>query len=64
VEPGNDGKVTVVDLRTRKEVLVTHIIPKELEKVQDVRLLADAMHFYLSLTSKPILSKIKWRILG
>src|SRR5262249_17319217 len=53
VEPGNDGKVTVIDLRTRKDVLVTRLAPKDLEKVQDFRLLADASHFYLIVNKQP-----------
>jgi tetratricopeptide (TPR) repeat protein len=56
VEPANENKVTVVDLRFRTEVLLTwtdskgnrQLDPKDLEKVQDIRLLADPMHFYLA----------------
>jgi len=53
VEPANEGKVTVVDLRTRKEVLVTRLGPKDLEKVQDIHLLSDRNHFFLTINKQP-----------
>jgi outer membrane protein assembly factor BamB/tetratricopeptide (TPR) repeat protein len=52
VEPANDYKVTVVDLRTRKEVLVHHLLPKDLEKVQDIRLVSDRDRFYIAINKQ------------
>jgi len=52
VEPGNDGKVTVVDLRTRKEVLIAHLMPEDIEKVQEIHLLGDRDHFYLAIAKQ------------
>jgi hypothetical protein len=48
VEPNNNGKVTVYDLRTSQKVLDAQMEPKDLEKVQDVRLLVDAERYYLA----------------
>jgi hypothetical protein len=50
VEP--DGKFTVLDLATQKEVLKNEIDPKYLEKVQNVSLVRDNSLFYLA-TNKP-----------
>lgn len=47
VEP--DGKVTVIDLNTRKEVLKGALDPKHLAKAQYVHLLADAQNYYLAI---------------
>jgi outer membrane protein assembly factor BamB len=52
VEPGNEGKVTVVDLRTHKEVLITHLDSKDLEKVQEVHLLTDRNRFYITINKQ------------
>ncbi|HEV3258768.1 MAG TPA: PQQ-binding-like beta-propeller repeat protein, partial [Gemmataceae bacterium] len=53
VEPDKDGKVTVIDLHTRKEVLVTRIDPAKLEKVAEdgVHLLRDNDHYYLTINA-------------
>lgn len=52
VEPGNECKVTVVDMRTHKEVLVARLLPKDLEKVQDVHLLSDRNLFYITINKQ------------
>src|SRR5439155_24956629 len=52
VEPGNEGKVTVVDLRTYKEVLITHLKPEDIEKVQEIHFLADRDYFYLTIAKQ------------
>jgi hypothetical protein len=43
-----DGKVTVVDLRSRREVLRSALDPAHLKDVQEVHLLADGKRFYLA----------------
>jgi hypothetical protein len=43
-----DGKVTVVDLRTRQEVLRASIDAAHLKDVQEVHLLADGQRFYVA----------------
>jgi hypothetical protein len=52
LEPANESKVTVVDLRTHKEVLVTRLNPKDVEKVQELHLLADRNYFYLAINKQ------------
>jgi hypothetical protein len=52
VEPANDCKVTVVDLRTQKEVLVTRLLPNDVEKVQEMRLLADRNLFFVAINKQ------------
>jgi outer membrane protein assembly factor BamB len=47
VEP--DGTVTVVDLRSRQEVLQTAVDPDHLRKVQEVLLLQDSDQFFLAI---------------
>jgi outer membrane protein assembly factor BamB/tetratricopeptide (TPR) repeat protein len=53
VEPGNEGKATVVDLRSRKEVLISHLLPQDIEKVQQIHVLADRDYFYLAINKQP-----------
>ncbi|HJT76737.1 MAG TPA: PQQ-binding-like beta-propeller repeat protein, partial [Gemmataceae bacterium] len=43
-----DGKVTVIDLRTQKEVLRATLDPKPPEKTQGVSLLSDRSHYYVA----------------
>src|SRR5262249_43011605 len=43
-----DGKVTVIDLRSHREVLRSALDPAHLKEVQDVHLLADGQRFYLA----------------
>jgi outer membrane protein assembly factor BamB/tetratricopeptide (TPR) repeat protein len=43
-----DGKVTVVDLRSRREVLRAALDPAHLKDVQEVHLLADGQRIYLA----------------
>jgi hypothetical protein len=50
IEPANEGKVTILDLRTKKELLVTKIDAKYLDKVQEVHLLDDPERFYLAIS--------------
>ena len=45
---GPDGKATVIDLRTLKEVLRVTLDPKPPEKSQGVSLLTDRAHYYLA----------------
>jgi outer membrane protein assembly factor BamB len=47
VEPGNEGKVTAVDLNTGRVVLRTRVFPKDLDKVQQAHLLRDKDLYYL-----------------
>jgi hypothetical protein len=49
VEPGNGGKVTVVDLPSGREVLAAKVDPKHLDKVNEARLFSDGRQFYLAL---------------
>src|SRR5262249_51930761 len=46
VEP--DGQVTVMDLRSQKEVLKAKMQPEHLEGVQTIHLLSDRADFYLA----------------
>ena len=52
IHSGNEGKVTVVDLRTYKEVLITHLKPEDIEKVQEIHFLADRDYFYLTIAKQ------------
>src|SRR5262249_19598152 len=47
VEP--DGKLTVIDLTTQKEVLASNLRPKDVEKVQSIALLQDRERFYVAI---------------
>jgi outer membrane protein assembly factor BamB/tetratricopeptide (TPR) repeat protein len=49
VEP--DGKVTVVEAATGKDVLKGEVDPKRLEKAERVTLLGDALNHYLAVTT-------------
>jgi len=48
VDP-KDGKVTVFNLHTQKEVLAATVDPKDLDKVQDIHFLNDNERFYLAI---------------
>src|SRR5262249_52800816 len=48
VEPGRDGKVTVLNARDGRELLVTKVdMPSDLDKIQAIYLLRDAEQFYV-----------------
>ncbi len=50
VEPSKQAQVTVINLKTQKEVLRTKLDdPKDLEKAQAVHLLSDADRFYVAI---------------
>jgi outer membrane protein assembly factor BamB len=51
-EPKEGGKVTVVDLRSLQEVLVTRVDPKDLDKVDEVHLVRDDQQYFV-LCHKP-----------
>jgi outer membrane protein assembly factor BamB len=55
VEPDRQGKVTLIDLRTRRTLLSAAADPKDLAGVNEVHLLQDQGQFYLALnaTSNP-----------
>jgi outer membrane protein assembly factor BamB len=44
-----DGKLTVVDLTTQKEVLRSNLQPKDVEKAKDITLLEDRERFYVAI---------------
>jgi len=54
VEPSRDNRATVFDLRTQKDVLVTRLMDKDLDKVAEggFHLLEDDDHYYLTV-NKP-----------
>jgi hypothetical protein len=48
VEPGRDGKVTVLNTRDARELLATKVdMPADLDKIQTIYLLRDAEQFYV-----------------
>jgi outer membrane protein assembly factor BamB len=49
VEPGNAGKVTVLDTVTQKVLLSTNIDPKLVDKARGVTLLEDRDYFYVAI---------------
>ena len=55
VEPSKDCRVTVIDLRTQKDVLVTRVSPKDLDKVPEngINLLRDNDYFFLAFNAAP-----------
>jgi outer membrane protein assembly factor BamB len=58
VEP--DGKLTVVDLTTQKEVLRNNLNPKDLEKVQGITLLGDRERFYVAVNGPVDQNIMNW----
>jgi outer membrane protein assembly factor BamB len=60
VEP-EEGKLTVVDLNTRRDLLRTRVVdPKDLDKVQQAHLLRDKEQYYLILDQPPDNQKNPW----
>jgi outer membrane protein assembly factor BamB/tetratricopeptide (TPR) repeat protein len=51
IEP--DGKLTVVDLRTKKDILRAGIDPNHIKKARSVALLQDNLNFYLAINGEP-----------
>src|SRR5205807_9611843 len=56
----NDGKVTLVDSRTGKELLTTRINVHDLDKVIELRLFSDRNRYYLTV-NKPSEGEQQWR---
>jgi hypothetical protein len=55
-----DGKLTVVDLTAQKQVLLTALDPKHIEKVQGVTLLADRDRFYVAINGPVDQNIMNW----
>jgi outer membrane protein assembly factor BamB len=58
VEP--DGKLTVVDLTTQKQVLGSTLDPKHIEKVQGITLLGDRERFYVAINGPVDQNIMNW----
>jgi outer membrane protein assembly factor BamB len=55
-----DGKLTVVDLTTQKEVLRSNLQPKDVEKVQGITLLEDRERFYVAINGPVDQNIMNW----
>jgi outer membrane protein assembly factor BamB/tetratricopeptide (TPR) repeat protein len=59
-EPQAGGKITALNLGTNKEMLVTQVDPKDIEKVQEAHLLLDNQQFYLVIQRTPDAQANPW----
>src|SRR5262249_22108371 len=55
-----DGSLTVVDLRSGREILKTRVDPRDIEKAQSITLLEDRTQFYLAINGPRDVQQNPW----